>query len=313
MITIERLTKRYDDDIVVDDVSLGIAEGAIVAVVGASGSGKTTLLRMINRMVEPTSGRVLIAGEDTRATARHLLRRSIGYAIQGHGLFPHRTIAENVATTPRLLGWDKARIEARVDELLSLFGLEPAIYGHRYPHQLYGCQQQRVGVARALAAFPRVLLMDEPFGALDPIVRAKAQADLRAIQRKLGVTVMLVTHDMDEATGLADRIAIMEGGRLVQEATPVEVLTHPATQFAADMFGADERPFRLLSLKSVADLTQPGEAGGGPIAADADCREALAALLWSARTAAPVTGAGGERLGIVTLARLVEAAAAKAR
>src|SRR5271163_3257258 len=216
MIKIESLSKQYGPVTVVDAVTLTIERGTITVIVGTSGSGKSTLLRMINRLVEPSGGRVLIDGRDTAAEPAHLLRRRIGYAIQGHGLFPHRSVAENIATVPRLLGWKAARVRARVEELLAVFQLDPAAFAGKYPHQLSGGQQQRVGVARALAAEPAVLLMDEPFGALDPIIRAKAQEDLLALQRRLGVTVVLVTHDMEEAIALGDRIAVMDRGRLLQ-------------------------------------------------------------------------------------------------
>ena len=204
MIEINGLTKTYDQTTVVDHVSLSVDEGDIAVIVGTSGSGKTTLMRMINRLVEPTSGAVRIRGRDTREFVAHELRRQIGYAIQGHGLFPHRTVGQNIATVPRLVGWDTARTAARVDELLTLFQLDPAQFRDRLPSELSGGQQQRVGVARALAAEPEILLMDEPFGALDPIIRHKAQTDLLAIQKRFGTTIVLVTHDMDEAMLLDD-------------------------------------------------------------------------------------------------------------
>lgn len=240
MIDIQNLTRIYDGRAAVDDVSLTVEPGQIAALVGTSGSGKTTLLRMINRLVEPSSGRVLIDGQDTREVAPHLLRRRIGYAIQGHGLFPHRTVGQNIATVPRLLGWDQTAIRDRVDELLTLFQMAPDQFRDRMPHELSGGQQQRVGVARALAAKPDLLLMDEPFGALDPVIRAKAQADLRDIQRRLGTTLILVTHDMEEAVTLGDRIAVMDKGRLVQYAPPSEILTAPATPFVRDLIGLDQ-------------------------------------------------------------------------
>src|ERR671911_2884952 len=237
MIAIENLSKRYGDSIVVDDVSFTVGDGEIVAVVGTSGAGKSTLLRMINRLVAPDAGRVLIDGQDTATIPEDELRHRIGYVIQGYGLFPHRNVAENIATGPRLLGWDKRRIAARVEELLDLFQHDPAEFARKFPHELSGGQQQRVGVARALAARPALLLMDEPFGALDPVIRGKAQDDLLAIQRRLGTTIVLVTHDMNEAFHLGDRIAVMDQARLLQYATPAELLTRPAQDFVERLVG----------------------------------------------------------------------------
>ena len=305
MIAIEGLTKIYDSVTAVDDVSLVVEAGALTVVVGASGSGKSTLLRMVNRLIEPTAGRVLIDGEDAAGLPVHELRRRIGYAIQNHGLFPHRTVAQNIATVPTLLGWARSRIDARVEDLLNLFQLEPATYAGRYPHELSGGQQQRVGVARALAAEPKLLLMDEPFGALDPLIRAKAQDDLKAIQRQLSTTILLVTHDMEEAIRLGDRIAVMDGGKLLQYAPPAEILVHPATAYVGELIGVGERPFRLLSLVSAAEAVEPGEAEGAPVAAEANLRDALAELLWSHRAAAPVAARNGRVLGRITLARLI--------
>jgi osmoprotectant transport system ATP-binding protein len=288
MIEIREITKAYDGVRAVDEVSMTIKSGEIVTVVGTSGSGKTTLLRMINRLVEPTSGAILIDGRDNRDLPGHELRRAIGYAIQGYGLFPHRTVAENIATVPKLLGWDRKRIDTRVDELLALFHLEPAQFRARMPHELSGGQQQRIGVARALAAEPAVLLMDEPFGALDPIIRGKAQEDLIDIQRRFATTIVLVTHGMEEAIRLGDRIAVMDKGKLLQFATPAEIITHPATDFVAELVGSDERAFRMLSLSPVSDLTEPGDAAGAPIDASASLKDALSETLWSGRAALPV-------------------------
>lgn len=308
MIEIDAISKAYGDVTVVDNVSMTIEAGSITVIVGTSGSGKTTLLRMINRLVEPTSGSIRIDGEDNGAIAPHELRRRIGYAIQGHGLFPHRTVADNIATVPKLLGWPQDRIDARVEELLNLFQLDPAAFGPRFPHELSGGQSQRVGVARALAAEPNLLLMDEPFGALDPVIRAKAQDDLLAIQKHFGTTIILVTHDMEEAFGLADRIAVMDGGRLLQYATPSEMLASPATDFVASLIGTAERPFRLLALNSVEKVMEPGAAEGKPISADASQRDALAELLWSGRPALPVTGKDGTVAGRVTVDGLLKQA-----
>ena len=292
MIEIRNLTRLYDGLAVVDDVSLTVETGQLAVLVGTSGSGKTTLLRMINRLVQPSSGQVLIDGVDTATLPAHLLRRRIGYAIQGHGLFPHRTVAQNIATVPRLLGWSRAQTGARVDELLELFQMDPATFRDRMPHQLSGGQAQRVGVARALAAKPDLLLMDEPFGALDPLIRAKAQDDLREIQQRLGTTLILVTHDMAEAVDLGDRIAVMQGGKLLQYDTPARILTQPATPFVADLIGTTDRALRLLSLMRVGDIARPGRADGPAIPPEASLRDALAECLWSGRDALPVQGGG---------------------
>ncbi|MGR3452622.1 ABC transporter ATP-binding protein [Pseudooceanicola sp.] len=300
MIEIDRITKVYDGVPAVDAVTMTAESGTITVIVGTSGSGKTTLLRMINRLEEPTSGEVRINGESTLATKPHLLRRRIGYAIQGHGLFPHHTVARNIGAVPRLLNWPKDRIQARVDELLTLFSMNPAEFRDRFPAELSGGQQQRVGVARALASRPDLLLMDEPFGALDPIIRARAQDDLRRIQRALGSTIMLVTHDMEEAIRLGDRVAVMDGGHLVQYGTPAEIVANPATPFVADMIGDVERPLRLLSLVPVSEVVENGEAPGSALPAEGNLRDALSACLWTGRTAVPVER-DGAIVGRVTL------------
>jgi len=309
MIEIEHLSKTFAAETAVNDVSLSIGDGEIVVIVGTSGSGKTTLLRMINRLIEPDSGRVLLDGRDTRDGPAYLLRRQIGYAIQGHGLFPHRTVGENIGTVPKLLGWEKARTAARVEELMALFQLDIATYRDRLPAELSGGQQQRVGVARALAASPKVLLMDEPFGALDPIIRAKAQADLRAIQRRLKTTIVLVTHDMNEAIALGDRIAVMDQGHLLQYATPDEIVVRPATAFVGELLGSGERPFRLLSFRPVRRFLETGAASGPPIPDSATLRDALEEALWSGRDALPVADASGAVVGRISMATLVKQAA----
>lgn len=309
MIEIEGITKRYDQTTVVDDVSMVIEPHTVCVIVGTSGSGKTTLLRMINRLVEPTAGVIKLDGNDNRSLPGYELRRRIGYAIQGHGLFPHRTVAQNIATVPVLLGWDSARIKSRVAELMTLYQLDPEAYGPRYPHELSGGQQQRVGVARALAAEPNVLLMDEPFGALDPIIRTKAQEDLLAIQKRFGTTIILVTHDMEEAVHMGDKIAVMDAGKLVQYAKPEEILARPASAFVETLVGASEKPFRLLSLGRVRDAVEKGTAEGEAIPGEASQRDALAELLWSGRPALPVKGEDGKPLGRVTVDGLVKRAA----
>ena len=301
MISIENLRKQYGTQTVVADVSMVIERNSITAIVGTSGSGKSTLLRMINRLVEPSAGRVLLDGRDTRSEAPHLLRRRIGYAIQGHGLFPHRTVAENIATVPRLLKWDAARVRARVEELLHIFQLDPVTYAAAYPHQLSGGQQQRVGVARALAAEPAVLLMDEPFGALDPIIRAKAQEDLRDIQRRFGTTVVLVTHDMDEAFHLGDRVAVMSEGRVLQYDHPAVLLTRPADPFVSRLTGLADRAMRLLSLTTAAQAAAPGPAEGPAVAGTVSLREALSELLWRGADTLVVLDEQGRPRGHLTV------------
>ena len=305
MIRIEQLTKQYDATTVVDDVSFEVEHNSITVIVGTSGSGKSTLLRMINRLVEPTSGRVLLDGADTRSEPAHLLRRRIGYVIQGNGLFPHRTVAENVATVPRLLGWPEERIRGRVTELLEIFQLDPALYAGALPHQLSGGQQQRVGVARALAAEPAVLLMDEPFGALDPIIRAKAQEDLLDIQRRFGTTVVLVTHDMDEAFHLGQRIAVMSQGRLLQYDRPAALLTDPADSFVARMTGLSDRALKLLSLTRAGEAALPGSSSGPRVASSASLRDVLSELLWRRADSAIVLGEDGAPRGHLTIAAIL--------
>ncbi len=235
-ITLEAVRKVYPDGTVaVDSLDLEARPGEVLALVGPSGCGKSTTLRMINRLVEPSAGRILVGGTDVMGQDPVELRRGIGYVIQHVGLFPHRTVAQNVATVPGLLKWDKARTSERVAELLDLVGLPAATYGPRYPHELSGGERQRVGVARALAARPPVMLMDEPFGAVDPQGRRRLQREFQALQRELGLTVVMVTHDMREAVLLADRIAVLSrGGVLEQLGTPEEVTGSPANAFVAD-------------------------------------------------------------------------------
>jgi osmoprotectant transport system ATP-binding protein len=305
MIEIEHLSKRYGETTVVDDVSFRVEEGTIAVVVGTSGAGKSTLLRMINRLVEPSAGRVLIDGRDTLSIPEDELRHNIGYVIQGYGLFPHRTVSQNIATVPRLLGWDRKRIAARVAELLDLFQLDPGEFATKFPHELSGGQQQRVGVARALAAKPALLLMDEPFGALDPVIRGKAQEDLLAIQRRLGATIVLVTHDMNEAFHLGDRIAVMDQARLLQYATPAELLTHPAAPFVEQLTGTAERPFRLLSLIRVQEALEPGGADGEALSLTTTLHDALARLIGLGKDALPVIDASGRAVGRISVGRIL--------
>jgi osmoprotectant transport system ATP-binding protein len=237
MIEISGLTKRYDDFTAVDHVDLDVADGEFAVLLGPSGSGKTTILRMVNRMVEPTSGTVRIGGRDTAELKPEQLRRSMGYVIQNTGLFPNMTIHKNVATVPHLLGWDRKRIDSRVDELLDLVGLDPDTYGPKRPSQLSGGEAQRVGVARALAADPPVLLMDEPFGAVDPLTRERLQHEMKRLQEKVRKTILFVTHDIDEAVLLADRVALLRGGVLQQFSAPELMWREPANEFVRSFFG----------------------------------------------------------------------------
>ncbi|GAA2794999.1 ABC transporter ATP-binding protein [Streptomyces showdoensis] len=274
MIRFEQVTKRYaDGTTAVDDLSFEVAEGELVTLVGPSGCGKTTTMKMVNRLVEPTGGRVLLGGEDVAGVDPVRLRRTIGYVIQQVGLFPHRTVLDNTATVPALLGWKKARARERAAELLDLVGLDPAVYGRRYPEQLSGGQRQRVGVARALAADPPVLLMDEPFGAVDPVVRERLQTEFLNLQATVRKTVLLVTHDLEEAVRLGDRIAVYGQGRIEQFDTPATVLGAPATPYVADFVGADRGLKRLAvtrvteaDLEPATDGRRP--AGDGPGAAE---------------------------------------------
>jgi osmoprotectant transport system ATP-binding protein len=259
MIRFEHVTKRYPDGTsAVDDLSFEVAEGELVTLVGPSGCGKTTTMKMVNRLIEPTSGRILVDGRDIARTDPVELRRRIGYVIQQVGLFPHKTVLENTATVPHLLGVKRAKARARAAELLELVGLDPSVHGDRYPEQLSGGQRQRVGVARALAADPPVLLMDEPFGAVDPVVREHLQNEFLKLQSQVRKTVLFVTHDIEEAVRLGDRIAVYGQGRIEQFDAPAAVLGTPATEYVADFVGAD-RGLKRLSVTPIeaADLEQP--------------------------------------------------------
>jgi glycine/betaine/L-proline transporter ATP-binding subunit len=259
-IRLEGVSKIFADGTVgVAELDLTFAAGDLTVLVGPSGCGKTTTMKMINRLIEPTTGRILIDGEDVTRADPDLLRRRIGYVIQSIGLFPHQTVRANVGTVPRLLGWDRQRIRNRVDELLTTVGLDPAAHGDRYPAQLSGGQRQRAGVARALAADPAVLLVDEPFSAVDPVVRERLQTEFLRLQETVRKTIVFVTHDIEEAVRIGDRIAVMsQGGHVEQYATPAELLGRPANAFVADFVGAD-RGLKRLAVTGIdaADLEQP--------------------------------------------------------
>ncbi|MFG2667381.1 ABC transporter ATP-binding protein [Streptomyces sp. NPDC048387] len=305
MIRFEHVTKRYPEGTTaVEDLSFEVAEGELVTLVGPSGCGKTTTMKMVNRLIEPSSGRILLDGEDVAAADPVELRRRIGYVIQQVGLFPHKTVLENTATVPQLTGTPKAKARARAAELLELVGLDPAVFGGRYPEQLSGGQRQRVGVARALAADPPVLLMDEPFGAVDPVVRERLQNEFLTLQRTVRKTILLVTHDLEEAVRLGDRIAVYGEGTIEQFARPAEVLAAPATDYVASFVGAD-RGLRRLAVTPVAaaDLTaaREGETPAASVALGASLREALAALLQEDTGRIGVTDpASGALVGVLT-------------
>jgi osmoprotectant transport system ATP-binding protein len=274
-------------------IDLAVAAGETCVLIGPSGCGKTTTLRMINRLIEPTRGRIIVEDRDVTAADPVQLRRRIGYVIQSVGLFPHLSVAANIATVPRLLGWSKSRIGARVEELLALVGLDPAFAGRR-PASLSGGQKQRVGVARALAADPPVLLMDEPFGAVDPMVRGRLQAELLAILKGLDKTVILVTHDIDEAIRMGDRVAVMRDGLIVQCDTPDRLLLAPASDFVADFLGID-RGLRRLSLIPISRIASPAAvpAGSAALPGETSIRTALSVMLESGADAIAVTGVDG--------------------
>jgi osmoprotectant transport system ATP-binding protein len=291
----------------VNDISLDIEEGEFVVLLGPSGCGKTTLMRMVNRLIEPTSGQIFVGDKEIHQIGVTALRRQIGYVIQQVGLFPHMTVAQNIAVVPKLLGWNKQRIRTRTDELLELVALPPAEYRHRYPRQLSGGQQQRVGIARAMAADPEFMLMDEPFGAIDAITRTDLQNELLAIQRKISKTVIFVTHDVEEALRLADRIAVMRTGEVVQYDTPFKLLSYPADDFVRALLGSED-VFRQLSLVSVESLMDrgPGPANGGvTITQGTDARAALSLLIAHGVPAILVLGPDGTPVGTLSLQKIL--------
>ncbi|MGY1812958.1 ATP-binding cassette domain-containing protein [Blastococcus sp. SYSU D00820] len=270
-IRLEGVSKVYaDGTVAVAELDLTFAAGELTVLVGPSGCGKTTTMKMVNRIIEPSTGRILLGGEDVTRVPAEQLRRRIGYVIQNVGLFPHQTVRANVATVPRLLGWDRRRTRARVDELLATVGLDPAVHGDRYPAQLSGGQRQRAGVARALAADPPVLLMDEPFSAVDPVVRERLQTEFLRLQETVRKTIVFVTHDIEEAVRLGDRIAVMSaGGHVEQFAPPAELLGRPASEFVADFVGADRGIKRLavtgIDVDGLAHppVVRPSDGGAG--------------------------------------------------
>ncbi len=306
MIEIDEVTKNYGDHRVVDSLSLTVPAGDFCVLLGSSGCGKSTTLRMINRLIAIDSGAIRVGGEDVARLPAETLRRRIGYAIQSIGLFPHWTVADNIATVPRLLKWPRARVDERVAELLGLFRLDPETYRAKYPHQLSGGEQQRVGVARALAADPELLLMDEPFAAVDPITRDALQAELARIHRMTQKTIVFVTHDIEEALRLATRIAIMDKGRIVQLDSPLDLLENPANDFVREFVGHHGLGLQLLSVRRVADRVRHGEtAAGDALPLDASLRDALSAMTARRTDRLPVRDGEGRTVGVIALADLV--------
>ncbi|QFU01560.1 Putative osmoprotectant uptake system ATP-binding protein YehX [Halomonas sp. THAF5a] len=310
MIDLIHVTKRFGDAVAVDDISLNVARGELCVLVGTSGCGKSTTLRMINRLIEHSEGEIHIDGQQIRDFREEQLRRRMGYAIQSTGLFPHWTVARNIGLVPRLLKWPAPRIRERVEELMGLLGLSMAEFADKYPHQLSGGQAQRVGVARALAADPDILLMDEPFGALDPITRESLQEELRALQGRLEKTIVFVTHDMDEALRLADHLVVMHQGRIKQQGRPLELLREPADAFVESLLGGEDRGLKEAALLPVSQRMLPL----GPrllarerIGQRASLREALSLMLWRHAERLTVVDDDDLPVGELSLRRLVGA------
>ncbi|MEN4604290.1 ABC transporter ATP-binding protein [Pantoea agglomerans] len=306
MIEFDGVSRAFNGKAAVKDLSLQVAKGEFCVLLGTSGSGKSTTLKMINRLVEFDSGEIRFAGESIRQLDARTLRRRMGYAIQSIGLFPHWTVRKNIATVPVLLGWPRAQVNERITALLALLNLDAQLLD-RYPHQLSGGQQQRIGVARALAADPEVLLMDEPFGALDPVTRGVLQQEMLRIHQLSGRTIVLVTHDIDEALTLADRIVLMDNGEIVQQGRPVELLTQPKNDFVRDFFGRSEMGVRLLSLEQVGNAVRRGEwLPGEPIAAVLTLRDALSQFIARRTDKLPVIDDQQRPLGVLHFGDLLQ-------
>jgi len=307
MISFERVTAAFNGIPALEGIDLHVTEGSLCVLVGPSGSGKSTLLRLVNRLVEPTSGTVRVRGTDVADLNPVLLRRSIGYVIQAIGLFPHRTVAENIATVPKLLGWPKARIDARVDEMLSLVQLKPAEMRDRLPSELSGGQAQRVGLARALAADPDLLLMDEPFGAVDPITRRGLRSELKRIHGQTGKTIVFVTHDPAEALELATQLVVLREGRIVASGAPAAVTGPEVDPFVRDLIGGSDLVMRRLDRARVRDVMQPPcDGSGGAIAGSATLSEALTRLIELHCQILDVSSDAGTVIGSISLQAIAE-------
>jgi len=292
----------------IDHVSLEIREGELIVFLGPSGCGKTTLLKMVNRLYEPTSGTIEIDGKDIRSVPVEQLRRGIGYVIQQNGLFPHMTIEDNIAVVPRLLKWDELKIRQRVTELLELMHLDPDTFRKRRPSQLSGGQQQRVGIARAMAADPDILLMDEPFGAIDAITRASLQEELRRIQKQLKKTILFVTHDVDEAFRLADRIVILQAGKVVQFASPFKIISQPANDFVKQLVG-ERDAYRKMSLMKVRDVCTLSESRNGfaesGVTPDEELKSVFERMIEAKVREYPVVDGKGHQIGSITMEHIL--------
>ncbi|WP_207061609.1 ABC transporter ATP-binding protein [Motiliproteus sp. SC1-56] len=310
MIELRRVSKRFGAETAVDGISLRVEKGELCVLVGTSGCGKSTTLRMINRLLEHSAGEIQIDGRPVQAFDEVQLRRRIGYVIQSTGLFPHWTVARNIGLVPTLLKWPRARVEARISELMALLGLPRDTFGDKYPDQLSGGQAQRVGVARALAADPDILLMDEPFGALDPITREELQEQLAGLQSRLHKTIVFVTHDMDEALRLADRLVVMDRGRIVQQGTPLQLLRDPASPFVESMLGGEDRGLKAAALIPVSErMVAPGAEALPRVAVNASLRQALALMLSARAPRLSVVDADGRVVGELGLPQLLGARA----
>ncbi|PRY65511.1 osmoprotectant transport system ATP-binding protein [Vreelandella songnenensis] len=311
MIELSQVSKRFGDETAVDAISLKVPNGKFCALVGTSGCGKSTTLRMINRLIERSSGDIILDGQAIEAYDPVKLRRRIGYVIQSTGLFPHWTVARNIGLVPRLLKWSAEDVQARVEELMGLLGLPIEEFAHKYPHQLSGGQAQRVGVARALAADPDILLMDEPFGALDPITRVKLQDELAGLQARLHKTVVFVTHDMDEALKLADHLVVMRDGQIVQQGTPLALLQRPKDPFVESLLGGLERGLKQAALSRVKDHMSslgPTLPSQYRIAADCSLRQALSVMLRDHTDRLTVVDQHDVPIGELSLRRVVKEA-----
>ncbi|WP_409523099.1 ABC transporter ATP-binding protein [Nitrincola sp. MINF-07-Sa-05] len=312
MIELINVSKRFGDATAVDDISLTIESGEFCVLVGTSGCGKSTTLRMINRLLPHSDGRIRIDGEEIYQIDEQKLRRRIGYAIQSTGLFPHWSVARNISVVPRLLGWPVAKIDARIRELLALLDLPYEEFAGKFPNQLSGGQAQRVGVARALAGDPDILLMDEPFGALDPITRESLQNELLRIQSQIHKTIVFVTHDMDEALKLATRIVVMDKGKIVQQDTPQQLLRHPASEFVESLLGGQERGLKQAGLLRAGDLMQLTDdmnySDGPSLQATDSIRVALSLMLTHHCRSLPVLDQQGIKVGVLHLDQLLEPA-----